>query len=614
MPLVPLDIPAGVVRHGTDSESAGRWRDVNFVRWENGSLRPIGGWVKRQKRSGNDGAFVQDVVMPNNEKPRAAEGWLTNARTPWIAAGTHNNLYAISGGGDVYGLLPSAISGATDDAVENVGFGQYFYGRARYGITRPSTGVVSAGDTWTLDTWGENLIACNTHEGKIREWALNPLSDAIEINDDGHMPSGVTAIVVTEDRFLFALGGVTSSGANKSLVSWCDREDNTVWQPLATNEAGSFTLDTPGDIVLGLQVRGRTLILTEVDAHAATYSGPPVVFGFEKVGTGCGAISPHCAISMDAGAIWMGYGSFFYYDGQQVQAMPCEVKDYVFKGMNDEQRHKITAVKNGHYNEIWWFYPSAGSKENDSYVIYDYEEKHWNIGKLNRTCGIDAGVFRKPVWMGADSNVYDHETGYEHNYTVDGELVTAYAETGPIEAGAGDNVINVTKVIPDHKATGAYEIIFKTKNYPNDSEKSVGPFPATSQTSARFQGRQIRMRINPESKTLNRIDTDGNGTNDVFSAYSDQSSVIYSVSINGRALGDINGNGTVTDQDNLRYADYAQNQTSISAEEIAYCENVIDNYMIVNYPATKQYFDVDINREDWTLGTVRLETKIGGTR
>jgi hypothetical protein len=398
-------------------------------------------------------------------------------------------------------------------------------------------------------------------------------------------------------------------------VSWCDREDNTVWTPAATNEAGNFTLDTSGDIVLGLQVRGRTLIITEVDAHAATYSGPPTVFGFEKVGSGCGAASPHCAVAMDAGALWMGHNGFFYYNGQTVEDMVCDVSDYVFKDMNKEQRHKIYAVKNSEFNEVWWFYPSASSKECNRYVVFDYKEKHWNIGQLNRTAGIDAGVFRKPVWFAADGKVYDHEVGYEHIYTENNEQVLAYAETGPIEAGSGDNVLNVTKVIPDHKASGSYNIIFKVKNYPNSEEKSVGPFAATSPTSVRFQGRQVRMRIDPVTKTLNKRDSDQDNQNDVYGAFNDFASVLYTVTLNGRLLGDITNDSVVNaSTDGLRYFDYALNQTSVTAEEIAYCENVIDNYMIANYPATKQYFTVDVNRDDWTLGTVRLETKLGGTR
>ena len=44
MALIPLKIPAGFYRTGTELDASGRWRDGSLVRWRDGSLRPIGGW------------------------------------------------------------------------------------------------------------------------------------------------------------------------------------------------------------------------------------------------------------------------------------------------------------------------------------------------------------------------------------------------------------------------------------------------------------------------------------------------------------------------------------------------------------------------------------------
>ena len=37
--------------------------------------------------------------------------------------------------------------------------------------------------------------------------------------------------------------------------------------------------------------------------------------------------------------------------------------------------------------------------------------------------------------------------------------------------------------------------VFKTRFYPNDVERSYGPYSMSSPTSVRFTGRQVRMRI-----------------------------------------------------------------------------------------------------------------------
>ena len=62
-------------------------------------------------------------------------------------------------------------------------------------------------------------------------------------------------MVVTEERFIFALG----AGGNSRKVQWCDKENNTVWTPSATNEAGDIELATAGQIMQGIRSRGVTL-------------------------------------------------------------------------------------------------------------------------------------------------------------------------------------------------------------------------------------------------------------------------------------------------------------------------------------------------------------------
>ena len=46
MALLPVTPPAGIVKNGTDYANKGRWVDGNLVRFENGFLKPIGGWNK----------------------------------------------------------------------------------------------------------------------------------------------------------------------------------------------------------------------------------------------------------------------------------------------------------------------------------------------------------------------------------------------------------------------------------------------------------------------------------------------------------------------------------------------------------------------------------------
>ena len=85
--------------------------------------------------------------------------------------------------------------------------------------------------------------------------------------------------------------------------------------------------------------------------------------------------------------------------------------------------------------------------------------------------------------------MYEHEVGYSYSGT------SPFAESGPIALGAGDNIMNVTEVIPDEKTQGDVNLKFKTRNYPNGTETEYGPFSTANPTSVRFNGRQVRMRV-----------------------------------------------------------------------------------------------------------------------
>jgi hypothetical protein len=229
-------------------------------------------------------------------------------------------------------------------------------------------------------------------------------------------------------------------------------------------------------------------LFTDVDVHTANYIGAPFVYGFEKAGSGCGLISAQAVAAIDTAAIWMASSGFWIYDGY-VKPLPCDVSDYIFTNINYGQKSKVYAVHNSEFGEIWWFYPSGGSNENDSYVTFNYRENHWSIGTLARTAGVDAGVFTYPLMVNPSGLVYEHEVGY--NY--DGS--TLFAESGPIQIGNGDNIMSVRQVVPDEQTLGEAVVSFKTRNYPTDTQSTFGPYTAANPTSVRFSGRQVNMVV-----------------------------------------------------------------------------------------------------------------------
>lgn len=469
--MIPLDIPAGFYRIGTDLDASGRWRDGSLVRWRDGSLRPVGGWQER-------------VADFSTDPIRGMHTWETINKTAYLAAGSHSELNVMTGTNVVTDVAPSDLAAGRADAEIETGYGYGFYGTGYYGQPRDDYGNYSEATTWSLDNWGEYLVACHSVDGRLLEWQLDFATPAAVI---ANAPTGNLGLIVTEERFIVALG----AGNNPRKLQWCDREDNTAWTPLATNEAGDLEIQTAGQIMTAVRTKGQTLVLTDVDAHTLRYLGPPYVYGLERVGTACGVISRKAAADVDQGVFWMGTQGFYTFNGNSVTELPCAVHDYVFGsgGLNPAQQSKVWAWNNGQNSEIWWFFPSESSLEIDRYVAFDYKENHWLIGELARTSGVQRGVFKYPFLASDDLSLQEHEVGFN----TDGS--TIFAETGPISLGVGEQVMSVTKLIPDEITQGDVTLTFKTRLYPNSDETSHGPFDPSNPTSLRFTGRQARMRI-----------------------------------------------------------------------------------------------------------------------
>lgn len=470
MALIPINIPPGVYRNGTELQSAGRWYDVNLVRWTEGAMQPVGGWERR-----GTGTVTG--------KCRGLLTWKTNSGVRYAALGTSSKLYAMTQSSALVDITPVGFTAGSDDASTGAGYGISTYGTGYFGTPRPDSGTVTPATTWSFDTWGEYLVGCSTSDGKLYEWQLDsatPTKAAVITN----APTSCQGLLVTAERSLLALAA--SGDARK--VAWSDLEDNTVWTPSSTNNAGSVILQTTGKIVCAKRVRGQNLILTDIDAHTLTYVGQPFVYQAEIAGRACGVVSANAVSVLDNMAVWMGIKGFHIFDGY-VKPLSCEVYDYVFNNLNINQISKVYAVNNAQYNEVWWFYPSANSNENDSYVVWDYLENHWSIGTLARTAGTDRSVFRNPIMIGTNGYVYDHETGLNYDSAL------PYAESGPFQIGNGDNVLYINELIPDERNQGSVTATFKTRYYPTSTESTFGPYSLTQPTSVRFNGRQIKMRV-----------------------------------------------------------------------------------------------------------------------
>jgi hypothetical protein len=74
-----------------------------------------------------------------------------------------------------------------------------------------------------------------------------------------------------------------------------------------------------------------------------------------------------------------------------------------------------------------------------------------------------------------------------------------YAETGPIEMGQGDQVMQIQYAFPDEDTLGKLDMYLTPSFHPTDDLTEQGPYSAAEPTSIRLSGRSFQVRYEQAS-------------------------------------------------------------------------------------------------------------------
>ena len=77
------------------------------------------------------------------------------------------------------------------------------------------------------------------------------------------------------------------------------------------------------------------------------YAGPPYVYQFNELGTGCGLIGRKAAGSIGGVVYWMGQSQFFRLAGGGVEPIRCPVWDVVFQDLDTKKFSSPFLLKDG---------------------------------------------------------------------------------------------------------------------------------------------------------------------------------------------------------------------------------------------------------------------------
>ena len=383
-----------------------------------------------------------------------------------------------------------------------------------------STTSVSTGQLriWSQDNFGEDLIFC-ARDSAVYYWdaTLGTSERAVNIADlSGSLAAPTIArrvLVSEQDRHTIAFGcdpEFDTGVQDPLLIRFSDQENILDWRSRETTTAGELRIGTGNGIVTAVQTKQQILVLTDISAHTIQFVGAPFTFGLSEVSTNISVAGPNAAVAAGDNVFWMGKGEFYAYAGQ-VQQMDCRVKDYVFSDINFSQIEKVAAGHNGAFSEIWWFYPSAASSENDRYVVYNYAQNIWYYGTMARTAWVDRGSQQYPLATCPSGCIFYHEFGLNDGSVNPPVALSAFIESSAVDIAEGDQFMFASRLLPDitfRKSTGTPLATFtlKAKNFPggalfgDDATSTVRSTTVpieqfTTQTFVRIRGRAMALRV-----------------------------------------------------------------------------------------------------------------------
>ena len=270
------------------------------------------------------------------------------------------------------------------------------------------------------------------------------------------VPTVQNNITVSDtSRFVIAFGcnDYGSATLDPMLIRWSAQDDIYNWTPDPTNQAGFIRISHGSEIVATIQTRQEVVMFTDSAIYSLQYLGPPYVWVPQLLGDNISIMSPNSAVIASGVVYWMGVDKFYSYDGR-VNTLNCDLRRFVFQDLDQEQSLQVFAGTNEGFNEVWWFYCSDGVTAVDRYVIYNYVEKIWYYGTMERTAWLDSGLQTVPIAAKYNSttltgNLINHETGLNDDTTGTAVAIDAYISSSEFDIGDGHNFGFVWRVLPD---------------------------------------------------------------------------------------------------------------------------------------------------------------------
>lgn len=316
-----------------------------------------------------------------------------------------------------YGTLANLYlyEGATPTNVGS-GYAGYADQAAGYDATR-----------WSLANWGDWVLATNNFD-KPQIFKGTSFADMMDSS------------VPTRAKIVFQFG------PHMHFANVHDGRNRIVYSAEGDPEVmlgDVFLRGLETDIIAAVPLGQAYGIYTANELQIYSYIGNIFAFGALPSISGVGALSKDSVVPVGAQNFGLMLSGIFVTDGVQKKfvSKPA-LGEWLQRNLNLDQLSKITAFHDVKHSQVKWSVPTGTSKWNDLTICFNYTTGAITLHDLAFSACFEEGVFNYPIvgLVGGEMLQDDFQ------YSDQGNAITRYVQTKPLDLGARNNWKHVSHV------------------------------------------------------------------------------------------------------------------------------------------------------------------------
>ena len=238
---------------------------------------------------------------------------------------------------------------------------------------------LTSGERWRFIKFGEDVIAAGGVAEELQLFNLTTASAFGVLSTDAPKADFIAAV----RDFVWTANIDEGSGRVPYRCYWSGFNDITSWTP-GVDQSDFQDIPDAGAIT-GLVGGEYATILMERAIVRATYTGPPLIWQFDKVETARGCQVPGSVCNIGHMVFYLSDDGFYSFDGSRSQPIGAEkINRWFFDDFNFGYKNKMTSVVDPQNQLAVWSYVSNSAIDDtpDRLLIFNYALNRWSIANV----------------------------------------------------------------------------------------------------------------------------------------------------------------------------------------------------------------------------------------